>query len=266
MSDILSISNLISEADMILVGIGEEFEAGLEILECSQIYKKYLEKVNKENLIADDYEWMLPFLLCAALRNEQVGEDIKAAYSRLAALLEGKNYFVISMNTDSLLEDSPIELEKTVSPFGSYRRLQCVCGCNNHIQDGSDYIETIASCINGDDNLSSTNQMRCSNCGREIIPNTVNSEKYLESGYIDQWGKYQKWLMGTVNHNLLILELGVTMQYPKLIRWPFEKMVSYNNKSKLVRVCKQFPYLTPETKDKGISIKKNAVEFVNELS
>ena len=45
----------------------------------------------------------------------------------------------------------------------------------------------------------------------------------MEEGYQKQWEKYTKWLQGTLNKKLCILELGVELNLPSIIRWPFEK-------------------------------------------
>ena len=60
--------------------------------------------------------------------------------------------------------------------------------------------------------------------------NNVYAENYDESGYLDQWGHYRKWLQGTLNRRLFVLELGVGMRFPSVVRWPFEKVAFFNQK------------------------------------
>ena len=61
----------------------------------------------------------------------------------------------------------------------------------------------------------------CPHCGAPLIPNTVAAEHYIEEGYLPQWQAYTRWLAGTLNKELLILELGVGFGTPTVIRWPF---------------------------------------------
>lgn len=75
------------------------------------------------------------------------------------------------------------------------------------------------------------------------------------------WDKYMKWLSFTLNNKLLVLELGCLMGAMELIRWPFEKTVSLNNKSKLVRINESFPFVPAEISEKSISVKCNSVDF-----
>ena len=76
------------------------------------------------------------------------------------------------------------------------------------------------------------------------------------------WDKYTKWLQGTLNRNVLILELGVGLKYPGVIRFPFEKAAYFNKKADFIRVHGRLYQMTEELGDKGISIAQNAVGFL----
>ena len=71
-----------------------------------------------------------------------------------------------------------------------------------------------------------------------------------------------KWLQGTLNKKVLILEIGVNMEYPSIIRWPFEKTAYLNQKANFIRINESLPQLTEELKDKGISINVNGIEWL----
>lgn len=80
----------------------------------------------------------------------------------------------------------------------------------------------------------------------------------------ESWEKYLHWLGFTLNQKLCILELGVGFQNPEVIRFPFEKTCYFNRKSKYIRVNKNFPQLSVEIAERGISIAKDPVEFFAE--
>ena len=46
-------------------------------------------------------------------------EEIMEAYRKLADLLKGKNYFLLTVNTDDLIFESAIDSERIVAPCGS---------------------------------------------------------------------------------------------------------------------------------------------------
>ena len=68
-----------------------------------------------------------------------------------------------------------------------------------------------------------------------------------------------------MNHKLLVLELGVGMQFPSVIRWPFEKVVFFNQKAFLCRVNEKLYQLTEELAGKGCGISMNAIDWLKQL-
>ncbi len=95
--------------------------------------------------------------------------------------------------------------------------------------------------------------------------NTIQAEDYIEEGYLPQWNAYTYWLSATLNKRVLILELGVGFQTPTVIRWPFEKTASINNKAHLYRIHGSFSQLSETVKGKADSISENSLEFLRNL-
>lgn len=82
-----------------------------------------------------------------------------------------------------------------------------------------------------------------------------------ESDQETVWDIYLKWLQGTLHKKLLVLELGVGLRYPDLIRFPFEKTVFYNQRAELVRIHDKLFQLPVELKGRGISVEENAARL-----
>ena len=175
---------------------------------------------------------------------EEFNENAKAldAYNKLAALLEKKNYFIVTLCLDDVIFESNLDKEKIVAPLGGKRKKQCPDACENKLYDVA---ETI-----------------CPICKKELVYNNYLAENYIEDDYIPMWEKHKKWVSLTLNKKLLALELGVSFKLPQIIRWPFEKIVSLNNKAELIRVNETLPQLSEEVSGKGTSIKENSVEWV----
>ena len=92
----------------------------------------------------------------------------------------------------------------------------------------------------------------------------VTDEEYDESMYLPQWEVYTKWLQNTLNHKLCILELGVGFAYPSVIRFPFEKIAYFNQKARLVRVHSEFAQLTPEIRERSLSVTMSPIKLLTE--
>lgn len=218
-----NIRQLIEEADLVLIGIGSEFE--------------------KRRFLAE--------------------EDALQALNNLALILQKKNYFVVSTCTNDIAKKSQLQSDRIVQPCGSSAKKQCVNRCEEGLQElNSREYEALSS---ERFELEEMDLGKCPKCGSNLVLNTVYTESYDENGYLKDWSRYTKWLQGTLNKNLCILELGVDLSYPSIIRWPFEKVAFYNNKAHFVRVNEKLYHMSEEIKEKGISVSKNAVEWLSEM-
>ncbi len=173
---------------------------------------------------------------------EKSTNKLQMFYNQVACILEGKNYFVVTTNVDDCIYTSSILNERIVAPCGSIHRFQCSQGCNTLFYNQSEKV--------------------CPKCGASLCENTVHAENYIEEGYLTQWNRYMKWLSGTLNKNLCVLEIGVLMDYPGIIRWPFERTAYLNEKAFFIRANERLPQLSAELKDKGVSIKCSPFELL----
>ena len=71
-----------------------------------------------------------------------------------------------------------------------------------------------------------------------------------------------KWLQGTVNKNLVMLELGVGLELASVIRWPFEKTLTYNQKAQLLRINETFSMLPENMSERGFRLQKDSVDVI----
>ena len=74
---------------------------------------------------------------------------------------------------------------------------------------------------------------KCEHCGAPYTLNVIQNKNYDMHGYIPDWERYTKWLAGSVNRKLLLLEIGADERIPGLIHGPFAKISELNLKSTL---------------------------------
>lgn len=79
------------------------------------------------------------------------------------------------------------------------------------------------------------------------------------------WQSYLNWLTCTLNHKLVILELGEGFRQPQLMRWPFEQVVTYNKKAALIRVGRTFPQVPKALNEQAVSVPMDAFRFIEEF-
>ena len=247
-------------AEKVLVGIGEEFDGGL--LKKSSEYMDGAEKLKEAGLYTFLPAWN-DFCM-----EKQGDAGVGKALERLRSLLEQKDYFVVSVSYGGGVGRTGWRPGRLVAPCGDSLRKQCEKSCEGVI--GPITAEERARIEEAFEGLyagRSSEGLRellgtCPVCGGGMVFHNIYAENYNESGYLEQWQQYLKWLQGTVNKKLFVLELGVGMKFPTVIRWPFEKAAYFNRKAFFCRVNQDLYQLTEELAGKGVGISQNAIEWL----
>lgn len=248
----------INEAELILVGLGEEWQVSLDEMLQSVWFSEKYRKLEERNRLEEGLPYLIKWYY-----NHEIPKRLEEAYHNLHELLEGKNYYVVSLTMDIYLTKFEFQKNRYVNPCGNFTYLQCNQACKDELIPCEDMIRDLDAYI---EQLCENDDMNCTmrhDCGEALVFNNLYAENYLESGYLEKWNNYMKWLQGTVNRKLVLLELGVGMKFPTVIRWPFEKTVMYNRKAVIFRIHEKLPMLTSEIAEQGYSCHKNSVDVIS---
>ena len=258
MKDAEYIKDIVKDADMVLVGIGEEFEADDFLME-NAMYQQVCNIISKKELL-----WVMPYVKAYFLKDNK---ELIQAYKYLAQLLNNKNYFIVSVCMNGYLSKAGLRADRFVEICGSYEKMQCEKGCSQSVRETSDkLIQEVELCCKNEKDWYELEQPTCDFCGSSLVFNSLYTEKYLEEGYNERWSLYTKWLQGTLNRKLCVLELGADMMFASVTRFRFEKIVSLNQKAKLVRIHKHLYQLPEEIENRGLGISRNSVKYMAEMS
>lgn len=99
-------------------------------------------------------------------------------------------------------------------------------------------------------------------CGSEASGNVITMENYDESAYLPQWEFYRNWLASTLGKRLCMLEFGVGLAYPSVIRFAFEKTAVYNQKATLVRVHSKLAQVPEKLTERSVCVSEAPVAFL----
>ena len=250
----------IKDAELVLVGLGEGFQYDWGALLRDDRYREIEQEIeNKEKHV-----WIVHFLQRMMLQKQE--ERWAKAYRVLGDLLKDKNYFVVSLCMDDYLYSTGLDEKRLVTPCGGFRRMQCDKNCAGTLWEvPEESYQTVLQYYRKELPLRALAEPVCEKCGAKLRFNQLGVSRYAEEGYLEQWHIYTKWLQGTVNRKLCVLELGAGMEYPGIIRFPFEKVVYYNKKSFLYRVHPQLYQLGEEIADRGEGIAMDPVDFLGTL-
>lgn len=174
--------------------------------------------------------------------------DDNEIYDILKKILADKDYFIVTTCRDGKLINSG--LKNVVAPCGGFRYLQCENDCEHELLEYKSSMSKEA--------------LICPHCKGKVVFNRLPIEHYNEGGYMEDWEEYNRWLQSSINKKLLILELGVDLSYPSVIRFATEKLCFFNQKSKMYRVHPTLAFSTPEIKERCESVMGDPLTFMKE--
>lgn len=252
----------VREAEFVLVGIGEDFAYDWSALTEDERYREIEEEAGRDQ----ENVWIIPFLQKMIL---QGGRDDRwtRAYHNLKHMIAGKDYFIISLCIDDYIYDAGLEEKRIVTPCGGFRKMQCDRNCSHILYDvPQESCEAIVRYYNKELPLAALREPICEKCKGKLRFNQLGVTRYAQEGYLERWKEYTKWLQKTVNKRLCVLELGVGMEYPTVVRFPFEKIVMYNQKACLYRVHSSLWQIGEEIADRGCAVRGDPVDFLNQFT
>ena len=208
-----------------------------EVMEKIKEAQKVLIGIGKEWALRDDEK---DIRFCHLTDPSQA--DLKAAYEALYDLIKEKDYYIVTTLTDGAVYEMPFDKNRIVAPCGNIHWRQCSKACTKDIWEESEVPDDV-----------------CPHCKAPLTGNTIKAETY-----IPRWKDYMKWQTGTINRSLVILELGEGFATPTVMRWPFEKIIYFNRKSRLYRINESFYQLPKEAEERGVSVHENSVRWMLE--
>lgn len=247
MNKVQEIIQLIDDAECILIGIGNEFDPFLEA-------NKEVHLMNFE----DDMNYV------EQLKKDRAKQErVLLSLKKLNQLISHKNYFIVDLTIHGLIHQVDFQENRIVSPLGDFDFLQCENGCSNDLYQSS-YVFGKDTSFEEIMKLYEQQHYRCPNCHEPLSFNHYRKEHYIEERYLEEWKQYQLWVQNTLNKKLLVLELGVGMEYPHIIRFPFEKMTFFNQKAFLYRVHHSLYQVASELKERSFGVAKHSLDFFQE--
>ncbi|WP_051233790.1 hypothetical protein [Butyrivibrio sp. NC3005] len=252
----------IGQTKKVLVGLGNEWKLKDSYIENDELYGKAFKAIK------DKSDYLVPFFKKFYLERRE--DPRKEAFERLNSMLSDKDYFVISTLDDVEISKFGFVEEKTVFPCGNIRYLQKKHDANGVLintelsNEYKELVQKFDDFVENKINLDSFSPLMYEN--DELILNQKSAReidvKYNESAYLPSWKKYNEWIASTLSQDLLILELGTNLEYPALIRFPFERIAYFNKKAYMIRVNETLYQLTPEIVNKAVSVPVNSVKYV----
>lgn len=244
---------LIANADHILIGAGSGLStaAGLDYAgdDFQREFKPWIEKYGIKDLYSSSFypfeteeeRWAYWAKHIWFTRYRIGGTSL---YKELLQLVAGKDYFVITTNTDAQFLKSGFEPKRIFYTQGDYAYLQDAEGVDKHLYyNEAKVMQMLAHTT--DCRISTEMVPRDPVNGHQMAVNLRCDDTFVEDMH---WHEMQKLYEAFVNRacreRLVLLEFGVGFNTPVIIRFPFERLATQFDNISLIRFNKDYPQLT----------------------
>lgn len=185
----------------------------------------------------------------------------KTTYNRLLELVKEKDYFVITTNVDHCFQRAGFDKKRLFYMQGDYGLWQCSVPCHQKTYDNEAAVRKMVE-KQKDRKVPSELIPRCPVCGSPMIMNLRCDNTFVQDeGWYQAKQRYDEFIRRHENLKIVYLELGVGMNTPVWIKYPFWKMTRQNLEATYVCINYDKAVAPEEIKKQSICIEGD-IDFV----
>jgi NAD-dependent SIR2 family protein deacetylase len=153
----------------------------------------------------------------------------KPTYSNLFKLVKDRNYFVITTNVDHCFQKAGFDKGRLFYTQGDYGLFQCSQPCHKKTYDNESAIKAMVE-EQKDFKIPTTLIPKCPKCGKPMTTNLRSDDRFVEDeGWHIACTNYENFLRSNMGKDVLFIELGVGMNTPGIIKYPFWRLTLQNS-------------------------------------
>ena len=189
----------------------------------------------------------------------------KPLYDMLLSLVKNKNYFVITTNVDHCFQNAGFDKQRLFYTQGDYGLFQCSAPCHNKTYDNEALVREMVE-KQSDMKIPSELIPRCPVCGKPMTMNLRADDKFVEDdGWREACKRYEDFLSENANKKVLFFELGVGMNTPVIIKYPFRRMTAQNKNAHYACINMDMAYAPDEIKNRSLCFAEDISNTINAL-
>lgn len=230
----------LDQADTVIIGAGAGLSASAGFSYSGERFRKYFGDFAEKYGIRDMYSGgFYPFespeeywaYWSRYIFINRYMDAPKPVYENLRKLLADKDYFVLTTNVDHCFQKAGFDKERLFYTQGDYGLFQCKEPCCARTYDNEAVIRQMAA-TQKDMKIPSSLLPRCPVCEKPMTMNLRADSTFVEDEGWDRAAvRYKHFLQEHQRENILFLELGVGMNTPGIIKYPFWRMTAENLKA-----------------------------------
>lgn len=189
----------------------------------------------------------------------------KPVYDDLLNLVAGKDYFVLTTNVDHQFQLAGFDKKRLFYTQGDYGLWQCSEPCHQRTYDNE---ETVRRMFAEQQDMKVPSELvpRCPVCGRPMTMNLRADDTFVQDqGWYEAAERYQNFLEERQGKRLLLLELGVGMNTPGMIKYPFWRLTAQNPRAFYVCLNQNRAFIPQEIADRALFLEQDAGQVLEAL-
>ena len=271
---ISELKNLIENAKAIVIGAGAGLSAAAGFLYSGERFHRYFHdfevKYNFHDMYTGGfYPYETPEEYWAYWSRyifiNRYSEPPKPVYNELYDLVKDKNYFVITTNVDHCFQKAGFDKQRLFYTQGDYGLFQCSVPCHDKTYDNEKIVRRM-TVEQKDMKIPSELIPRCPICGKPMTMNLRSDDKFVEDdGWKAACGRYEKFINHNKDKKILFLELGVGMNTPVIIKYPFWRMTADNKKAQYVCINKDIAFAPNFIAERSLCFSEDIADILDAL-
>ena len=166
--------------------------------------------------------------LLSLVGGRKIGASCACARTSASMRVAGRDYFVLTTNVDHLFQLNGFDKGRLFYTQGDYGLWQCKTPCHEKTYDNEETVRRMVA-EQEDMRIPSALVPRCPVCGGPMEMNLRADDTFVEDeGWHRAADRYRDFLERHRGSRILFLELGVGMNTPGIIKFPFWRMTEEN--------------------------------------
>lgn len=264
------IMKLLDSADAVVIGAGAGLSAAAGITYSGERFEKYFGDYIEHYGMRDMYSaGFYPFetpeekwgYWSHHIYQNRYAIGATKLYQDIHDTLKDKAYFVLTTNVDHQFELSGFDKDRIFATQGDYGLFQCSVPCHDALYDNESIVlEMLAE----QEALKIPEKLlpKCPKCGENLTMHLRADNTFVQNKDWDKaHEKYQKFIKKYKNQRIIFLELGVGMNTPSIIKYPFWQMTHQFKNAFYISINRDEARAPEEIKDKALCFNKDISEM-----
>ena len=270
--EIERIKNVINEADAVLIGAGAGLSTAAGFVYSGERFYEHFADFGKKYGIDNMYfGGFYPFpspeekwaYWSRYIYINRYSDIPKKTYANLLSLVKEKEYFVLTTNVDHCFQRAGFDKNRIFYTQGDFGLFQCSTPCHQKTYDNEEIIRKMY--VDQKDMRIPTELVpKCPVCGKEMRMNLREDDRFVEDeGWHKASRRYSDFVEKYADKKIVFLELGVGVNTPVIIKYPFWRMTYANQKATYICINYGEATCPDQIKNRSVCVNEDIDNFLS---